>query len=345
MTATLTLPLSPTRDLFSTPAAPALQLPRVRLAQRQGPVLHPTSLAPTAEVLGLNIARGCGHRCGFCSVRAYPKYVGDETLLVYGDTAERLAEELATGPRPRAVFISPSTDPFPPLNEVQQVAAEVVRTLARHGIEAWLMTRGLIRPAALDVLAAHRERVKVTVALTTLDRHLQRTLEPLAAPPRLRLRQIGRLRQLGVPVQVALDPLVPGLTDTRESLSALLAGLAEVGVRQVTAGYMFLREGIADNLAKALAASGLAEVALEAFRGGPVLTAPGMAAARYLPRARRQRGYASLMALAAGHDIQVSVSGLSNPDFGSQRRVAPIEESRPRLRTLFVQAGLRREPA
>ena len=53
------------------------------------------------------------------------------------------------------------------------------------------------------------------------------------------------------------------------------------------------------------------------------------------------------MALAAGHDVQVSVSGLSNPDFGSQRRSATVEESRsrPRLRTLFVQAGLRRNTA
>ena len=83
---------------------------------------------------------------------------------------------------------------------------------------------------------------------------------------------------------MALDPLVPGLTDTRANLSALLAELATVGVRQVTAGYLFLREGSADNLARALAASGLGEVVLEEFRGGPVLTAPGMVAARYLPR-------------------------------------------------------------
>ena len=177
MTTTLDLPLSPARDLFSTAAAPTQQLPRVKLAQRQGPILQPTPLAPSAEVLGLNLVRGCGH----------PKKAGDETLLLYTDTAERLAEELASGPRPRAVFLSPSTDPFPPLNAVQQVTAEVVQTLAQHGIESWLMTRGFIRPAALNVLAAHREHVKVTVALTTLDRHLQRTLEPLAAPPRLRL--------------------------------------------------------------------------------------------------------------------------------------------------------------
>ena len=48
-------------------------------------------------------------------------------------------------------------------------------------------------------------------------------LEPLTASPRLRLRQIRRLRDLGIPVQVALEPLVPGLTDTRDNLAAAKA--------------------------------------------------------------------------------------------------------------------------
>jgi hypothetical protein len=49
------------------------------------------------------------------------------------------------------------------------------------------------------------------------------------------------------------------------------------------------------------------------------LTAGPIAPARYLPKARRQRGYAALVALAAGHGIGVSVSGTTNPDFRSPR--------------------------
>jgi DNA repair photolyase len=219
----------------------------------------------------------------------------------------------------------------------------VVRTLARHDVETWIMTRGHIRPFAVDVLAAHRHRVKVTVALTTLDRWLQRKLEPLCAPPRLRLRQIRRLRELDIPVHVALDPLIPGVTDTRENLSALLPALAEAGVKQVTAGYLFLREGIAENLREALAGTGMDEVILDAFRDGPILTAPGLAAARYLPKARRQRGYATLMSLAASHGIQVSISGLSNPDFAPAKRTEPA--ARPSLLSLYLQAERKRETA
>src|SRR5207244_4564802 len=191
-------------------------LPRVIRSDRKGPALHPSPLADSPDVLSLNVAMGCGQRCAFCSARAYANHPGDGVVYLFNDNVKRLTSELADREqKPRAVYVSPSTEPFPPLAEVQAETARVVETLCGHGVEAWLMTRGYIRPAALEVLAAHPGRVKVTMGLTTTDRNLQRVLEPLAAPPRLRLRQIAKLRELGIAVQVALEPLVPGLTDTR----------------------------------------------------------------------------------------------------------------------------------
>src|SRR5262249_41489885 len=153
---------------------------------------------------------------------------------------------------------------------------------------------------------------------------------------RLRLRQIATLRRLGISVQVALDPLLPGVTDTRENLMPLLDAIAATGVRHVTASYLFLREGIASNLAAALAPHKLDGVVLNAFADGPFLTAPGLAAARYLPRARRQRGYGLLMSLASEYGMTVSVMGLTNPDFGKPRpAAAPDPRPRPRMLPLF----------
>jgi DNA repair photolyase len=307
---------------------------------RQGSALHPGPFADQEDVLSLNLAVGCAHRCGFCSARAYPNYPGDDVVYLYADTAERVDKELSGRHKaPRAVYVSPSTDPFPPLAEVQEETARVVSLLADHGVEAWLMTRGYIRPAALAVLAAHRERVKVTVGLTTLDRTLQRALEPLAAPPRLRLRQVRRLRELGIPVQVALEPLVPGLTDTRDNLAGVLKALAAIGVRQVSAGYLFLRSRIQDNLARALKPYGRDELVLGAFAGGPVLEAGLVAAARYLPKARRQRGYAALMALGAERGITVRVSSLTNPDFRALPSSATPAPPRQRLLPHFEEGA------
>lgn len=301
-------------------------LPRVETRERKGPALHPSPFGDP-EVLSLNITAGCAQRCVFCSVRAAKP--ADEVIYLYRNNVAQLEEELPHR-RPKAVYISPATDPFPPLADVQLETTRVIEVLARHHVDAWLMTRGYIRPAPLDVLASHAERVKVTVGLTTLDRGIQRLLEPLTAPPRLRLRQIAALRQLGIAVQVALEPLLPSLTDTRENLTAILDALADLGVRQVTAGYAFLRQGIRDNLTQALAPFGWAAEVVAAYAGGPTLESAPVAPARYLPKPRRQRGYSMLMALAAERGITARVSGLTNPDF------RPAQEPKPRLKQMTL---------
>src|SRR5262249_8990726 len=122
---------------------------------------------------------------------------------------------------------------------------------------------------------------------------------------------------------------------TRENIEPLLEALAEADVKQVTAGYLFERVGIAENLRLVLEERGIKDEVNDAFEAARWLTAPGAASARYLPRALRQRGYASLMALASKYGITVSVSGLLNPDFSAARPTAPPTSRQPLL-PLFV---------
>jgi DNA repair photolyase len=306
----------------------------VRLA-RDGGVLRPTPLAGDDDVPGLNLTRGCFHRCAFCSVRASPHHPPDGELPLYADTADRLAADLDARPTlPRAVFLSPGSDPFPPLDAVQDEAVRVVEVLAGRGVPAWIMTRGLIRPPAFAALAARRDFVRVTVGLCTLSRPLQRELEPWAAPPPLRVKQIRMLVEAGVAVQAEVGPLLPGLTDSVENLRPLLAAVAAAGARQLSTGYVFLREGIGGHLKGALGAR--ADAVLKSYSRGPLLTAPGLATARYLPRVRRQRGYATLLALAAEHGLTVGVCGLTNPDLTPPRPADAAD--RPRLLSAFLAA-------
>ena len=312
------------------------KLPRVAWTERRGPLLHLTPLAPDGAVLGLNLSAGCVHQCLFCSARAYASYPGEEVVNLYVASAERLDAELA-GKRklPRAVLLCPATDPFPPLAEVQAETARIIEVLAAHKVESWILTRGFIRPAVLAVIQKHLRLVKITIGLTALDRALQQLVEPLTAPPRMRVRQIARLRALGFSVQVALEPLVPGVTDEPENLTSLLGALAEIGIRHVTAGYMFVRPGIRDNITLALRALDLEDLVLMPFAGGPILRSNSVATAQYLPKTRRQRGYSRLMAIAADLGISVSVGRLSNPDF--QLQAHPLADSTTRRRFLALR--------
>jgi DNA repair photolyase len=311
-------------------AAVKRSLPRLERVERHGAILRPNPLSDLVEgeVCGLNLLTGCPQQCTFCYVRAYPGYPGDDAVYLYQNAAERARDELRERQRlPRAVYLCPSTDPFPPLAAVQDQACRVLEVLAEFGVEAWFMTRGFIRPFALEVLARHRDRVRVTIGITTMDNRLRRVLEPLAAPPRLRLKQLAQLRRLGIATQVAVEPLLPGLTDTRENLVPLLDALAAAGVERLTTSYLYLRQGIQENLVRELGPLGWAEPILEAYTRGPVLPMGSIAAARHLPRAYRQQGYALLMALAASRGITVSVSGLTNPDFKPPRQPASRPEA------------------
>ena len=148
-----------------TETRPVFGLPRVHRVERESAGLHPSPFVDQDDVLSLNLTRGCVQRCPFCSVRAHPSYAGDQTVYLFENTGRRLDQELSSRrKRPRAVFISPSTDPFPPLAEVQAETARVVSVLARHQVEAWLMTRGFIRPSAMKALQDHRGCARVTVS-------------------------------------------------------------------------------------------------------------------------------------------------------------------------------------
>jgi DNA repair photolyase len=312
-------PIRPSRDPKSSRRCAARAFPRVEWTERHGSVLHPVPLGQRDDVKGLSLITGRG--LGFCFANAPPACPTEDVIFLYADTAKRLSAELsAESTRPRAVFVSTSADPFAPLAEVQTETSKVVEVLAAHGVEAWLMTRGFIRPVALRVLEANRKWVKLTIGLTTLDRGLQRLLDPLAAPPHRRLEQIAHLQSLGISVQVSLEPLVPGLTDTRTNLVALLEALATIRVGHVTAGYLSLRPGSRDELSEVLAAHELADVVFPEFEGGPFLKGRFAPAAQYLPKLRRQRGYAVLMSLGADLGITVGVCRLSNPDFELPRR-------------------------
>jgi DNA repair photolyase len=291
-------------------------LPRLVRVPRNGPVLHETALAPAPDVLGLNLTRGCGHRCAFCSVRASPNYPADEVVL-FTNTVDLLHDELRHA-KPRAVYLCPGADPFPPYPPVQEATAEVVEVLAAHGVESWLMTRGEVQTAILQRLRGVAASVRFTVALPTVHAATAALLEADAAPPVVRLEQISRLKEMGFAVQVALDPLVPQVSDTSEALNPLLDALAARGVTALTASYLFLRQNIAEQMKAALPGD-VCSAVLTAYDGGPVLSSDGLAGARYLPRSRRQRGYATLMALASRRGMTVKVSSLTNPDFTPTR--------------------------
>jgi hypothetical protein len=120
-----------------------------------------------------------------------------------------------------------------------------------------------------------------------------------------------------------LEPLIPGVTDTRSNLLPLLEALALEGIRSLTVGYLVVHQRNQQHLEAVLKPAGLDALVLDEYAGGPELRYGKGMAGRYLPRPRRQRGYAAVMAMAAGFGMRVSVNSLTNPDFSTVAPSAP----------------------
>jgi DNA repair photolyase len=325
----ITLPLDD-----SGPAAPGnrpgvQRIPHPEFVLRRGPY------SGRPDVCSVDVLRGCVHRCPFCQSRAAGDFGDERAVYLFEGLAERLAIELAARKdRPRIVLVSPSTDPFQSLPELQAETLKIVRVLRRFGVVSWLATRGSIEPAILDELAVLQDSVRVTIGFTTLSSDLQKALEPAASPAAERLHLVTELKALKIPVDVNIEPLLPNLTDTRDSLQAMLESLADREVTHVSTGYLVLRPGVQEQMERELAGHSWLETVLSAYDCGPMLR-DGQQLSRFLPKSRRQRGYATLMSLAANLGIEVRLNGLTNPDFHSPPNVAAAPHHVQSLRQAF----------
>lgn len=195
----------------------------------------------------LNPYRGCLHACIYCYARPTHEYLGfspgldfESRILVKADAPDLLRKGISS-PKwsPVPLVLSGVTDPYQPVERKVKVTRRCLEVLEGCGHPVAVVTKSRLVTRDADLLAslAERDAAHVTLSVTTLDRRLQRTLEPRASPPEHRLEAIRTLVEAGVPVAVNAAPVIPGLTD--HEIPAILEAAAEAGA--TSAGIVLLR--------------------------------------------------------------------------------------------------------
>jgi DNA repair photolyase len=193
----------------------------------------------------LNPYRGCSHSCHHCYARATHTYYGlnagddfSSRIMVKTNFAEVLRRELA---RPSwsgdPVSIGTATDPYQPCEGRYRLTRAAVEALAERANPLSVVTKSTLILRDLDVLAALVRDAEVAVhfTITTLDPVIWRAVEPGTPPPWQRLAVMRRLVEAGVPCGVFLAPILPGITDSEDSIEAVVSGAREHGARHVWA--------------------------------------------------------------------------------------------------------------
>jgi DNA repair photolyase len=211
----------------------------------------------------LNPYMGCSHRCTFCYVRAFERRADRPADDRYGQAvrvkvniAEVLAVELARPSWSREeVVIGAATDPYQPAEGRYRLTRACIQLLGAHRTPLGIITRGPLVVRDLDVLqeAARRVPVTVNISIPTLDERLWRTTEPGTPPPRQRLRALRILREGGIRAGVAMAPILPGLSDARESMAAVVHAAREAGAAFLWADAVNLRPGTREHFLAHLA--------------------------------------------------------------------------------------------
>lgn len=195
----------------------------------------------------VNPYRGCSHGCSYCYARPTHEYLGysagldfETKILVKRRAPEMLREALAKpGWKPRVVAMSGVTDPYQPAErtlEITRGCLEVLRDF-RNPVAVITKNRLVARDADLLADLAAHGAAGVYLSITSLDRSLQRVMEPRTSTPTGRLEAIRALAEAGVPVGVMVAPVIPGLTD--HEVPAIVQAAADAGAS--AAGWTMLR--------------------------------------------------------------------------------------------------------
>ena len=195
----------------------------------------------------LNPYRGCEHGCIYCFARPTHEYLGlsvgldFETKIFAKPDAARLLQEKLQSPKwqPAVIFMSGVTDPYQPLERRMKITRSCLEVLEDFRNPVSFITKNHLVTRDIDILSrmASLNIASVNMSVTTLDRKLARAMEPRASTPAMRLKAIEQLSQAGIPVNVMIGPVVPGLTD--HEMPAILEAAKAAGAR--SAGYTMLR--------------------------------------------------------------------------------------------------------
>jgi DNA repair photolyase len=185
----------------------------------------------------LNPYGGCVHKCRFCFAVQY-RVVADQgsqqdfgtRLFIKTNFVDVLARELH---RPALqgehITLGTATDPYQPVEGRYRLTRGSLALLREHANPVSLLTKSpmVVRDADLLAEIARVASAEVFFSITTVDLNLWRIVEPGTANPFHRLRAMQTLRRAGVPAGVMMAPVLPGLTDSVESIEGVAAAARE----------------------------------------------------------------------------------------------------------------------
>ena len=172
----------------------------------------------------VNPYRGCFHACAYCYARPTHEYLGlgagtdfDRKILVKPDAPALLEKAFRKRSwRGELVVFSGVTDCYQPLEAAWNLTRGCLKVCEAFGNPVGVITKSRLVRRDRDLLRRLTEvaEAEVVISIPFLREDVVRTLEPGTPSVKRRFETMRELADVGVPVGIAVAPIVPGLNES-----------------------------------------------------------------------------------------------------------------------------------
>ena len=201
----------------------------------------------------INPYRGCRHACTYCYARPTHEFLGldsgrefEQRVFAKVNAPEVLRQELA---KPKwqgeAIAIGTASDPYEPAESQYKLTRRILEVLLEFQNPVSITTKGVLVRRDVDVLRelSHVADVQVVFSVGSIDDQTWKLTEPGAPRPLARLEAMQYLVENGVNAGVILAPLLPGISDSSESIHAVVSAAASHRAQFLASNVLFLKPG------------------------------------------------------------------------------------------------------
>lgn len=201
----------------------------------------------------MNPYRGCRHACRYCYARPTHEFWGldagrefEQRVFAKVNAPEVLRQELRkTSWRSEPIAIGTASDPYEPAESQYKLTRRILEVLRDQRNPASITTKGTLVRRDVDVLRELdlEASVQVSFSVGSIDDQVWKETEPGAPRPMARLEAMQFLVENGINAGVSMAPILPGISDSPESIEAVVEAAASHGAQFLSANLLFLKPG------------------------------------------------------------------------------------------------------
>ncbi|MDP5277099.1 SPL family radical SAM protein [Chengkuizengella axinellae] len=180
----------------------------------------------------LNSYAGCSFSCKYCYVREMPISKFRQSKAGWGTwvdvkkgASNLLKKELVKAKQkgPVYIFMSSSTDPYQPVEAKHFITRSLLEVMVDIQPDfLFVQTRSPLVTRDIDLFNQLKPRLLISMTIETDREKMRKIFTPKAPPIAGRFKALQELKEVGLPTQVAISPVLPSSDSFAEKLSSVV---------------------------------------------------------------------------------------------------------------------------